>query len=135
MEVHLRGLHRLGRGAGLTIPYGALAPIVDALAQRGRVSRGYLGIGSQTVPLPSALREKLGGQESGLLIVSVEQGSPAERGGLLIGDVLARFGDVRVDGTEALQGQLGPASVGANATLTVLRGGEPAEVTVTVGER
>ena len=126
---------RLGRGAGLTIPSAALAPIVQALAERGRVSRGYLGIGSQTVPLPSSLREKLEGQESGLLIVSVEPESPAERGGLLIGDVLARFAEVPVDGTDALQGQLGPASVGTTVTLTVLRGGEPAQVSVTVGER
>jgi len=126
---------RLGRGGGLTIPIAAATSIVDALLSQGRLKRGYLGIGSQPTPLPDALAAKAHGQASGLLVVGVEPGSPAELGGLLVGDILLRLGETTVSGTEALQGALGPETVGQPMAIALLRGGEPATVTVTVGER
>lgn len=126
---------RLGRGSGLTIPLAAVAGIVDALVRQGRLKRGYLGIGSQATRLPDALAAKVGGQESGLLVVGVESGSPADAGGLLVGDILLKLGELAMTGTEALQGALGPDTVGKPLTIAVLRGGEPASITVTVGER
>ena len=127
---------RLGRGAGLTIPVGAVAKIVGMLLAGGRVKRGYLGIGSQPVRLPSALVTKLGsGQETGLLIVSVESGSPADRGGLLIGDILVRMAGTTLRDTDDLQALLGPDRVGQATPVSVLRGGESRDLTVTVGER
>jgi S1-C subfamily serine protease len=125
---------RLGRGAGLTVPVAAAAKVVDALLRQGRIRRGYLGIGSQPVRLPEALKNR-SGQESGLLVVTVEPGSPADTGGMLIGDIVVTMGGATVRDTDELQAQLGPDRVGQATPVTVLRGGEPRELTVTVGER
>ena len=126
---------QLGRGGALTIPVSALTPIVEALLKSGRLKRGYLGIGSQTVHLAEAQAEKLAGQETGLLAVGVEANSPAGGAGMLVGDILVRIGDDKIAGTDDLQRALGPASVGKATPVTVLRGGEPHTLTVTIGER
>jgi S1-C subfamily serine protease len=126
---------RLGRGAGLTIPAAAAAKVADALLAGGRIRRGYLGLGSQPVRLPEALAGRLGGQETGLLIVSVEPGTPADRGGVLLGDIIVRMNGNPIRDTDDLQAQLGPDSVGRATPVTALRGGEPRDLTITVGER
>ena len=126
---------RLGRGAGLTIPIAAVASIVEMILTGGHVKRGYLGIGSQAVKLPAAAVAKVNGQETGLLIVGLEPDSPADAAGLLLGDILVRFGQVPLTDTDDLHGALGPASVGTTVAAGLLRGGEPREVNVTVGER
>jgi S1-C subfamily serine protease len=85
--------------------------------------------------LPAALAAKAGGRETGLLIVGVDADSPADRAGVLIGDILVAMAGSPVTDTDDLQALLGPDTVGKPAVLTVLRGGEPRDVTVTVGER
>ncbi len=85
----VRGLATAGlmRGMSLAVPVPTLRRVVDVLLTHGRVRRGYLGVGAHPVRLPARLRQQTG-QETGLILVSVELGSPAERGGLLQGDVL-----------------------------------------------
>ncbi|MEX2238284.1 MAG: trypsin-like peptidase domain-containing protein [Dehalococcoidia bacterium] len=125
----------LGRGAGLSLPINAVSRITDALLKGGRIKRGYLGIGNQPVRLPAGLAERVGGQESGLLIVSVEAGTPADKAGLLVGDIVISLGGNKVQDTDDLQNALGPESVGKTEKLGVLRGGEPTELSITIGER
>lgn len=125
---------RLGRGAGLTVPAAAGGKVIETLLRQGRIRRGYLGIGSQPVRLPAALQARAG-QETGLLVVTVEPGSPADRGGLLIGDIVVQMAGAAVRDTEELQAQLGPDRVGQATPIIVLRGGVPRELMVTVGER
>lgn len=125
----------LGRGAGLTLPASAVEQVVAQLLAGGRIRRGFLGIGSQPARLPEALAAKVGGQTSGLLIVNVEPSSPAAAGGLLIGDILIALGGAPIRDTDDLQAQLDGNRVGQPVALTILRGGERAELTVTVGER
>jgi S1-C subfamily serine protease len=127
---------RLGRGAGLTIPAGAADRVVAVLLKSGRIKRGYLGIGNQPVRLPKALAAKLGRQqERGLLIVSVEGGTPADKAGLLVGDIAVALAGQAVEDTDDLQQLLGPERVGKATTISILRGGDLREVKVTVGER
>jgi len=126
---------RLGRGAGLTIPLTAAAPVIEDLLSRGRVRRAYLGVSSQVVPLPSALAGHVGGQESGLLVVMVEPGSPADAAGLLVGDILARCAGNSLTDTESLQAQLLPERVGVALQFTILRGGAPRDITITPADR
>ncbi len=126
----------LGRGLTVTIPYQAVDRVIAALVERGKVRRGFLGVATQPVALPGPLRQSLGlSQETGLMIVGVEPDSPAERAGLLLGDVLVAFGGQPTDDIEALQRQLGPESVGAERAARVVRAGQVADVLVTVGER
>lgn len=126
---------RFRPGPGITIPVAAVRRIVETLVSQGRIQRAYLGVGSQTTRLPAAIAAKVGGQESGLLIVGVEEDSPAGRAGLLVGDILVAFEGGPLPSTDALQSALGAAAVGSTATLRVLRGGEPVDVPVALGER
>jgi S1-C subfamily serine protease len=126
---------RLGRGAGMTIPIAAVAKVVGDLLKGGRVRRAYLGLSSQTARLPQPMAAQLGGQETGLLVVMVEPGSPAEAGGLFIGDILVKLAGSKVEDTDALQALLGADRVDQPTPVTVFRGGELKELTVTIGER
>lgn len=126
---------RLGRGAGLTLPVAALERITADLLSGGKVRRAYLGVSSQVAKLPAALAALAGGRETGLLIVSVEPGSPADAAGILIGDILVEFGGQPVADTDGLQAQLGPSRIGQATRASVLRGGELKALSVTVGER
>jgi S1-C subfamily serine protease len=126
---------RLGRGAGLTIPVQALERIVTDLLAGGKVRRAYLGISSQVAKLPSALSAVAGGRETGLLIVSVEAGSPADTAGVLIGDILVEFAGEPITDTDSLQGTLGPSRIGQPTPATVLRGGELKSLTISLAER
>jgi len=122
------------RGASLTVPAATLRRVVEALLAHGRVRRGFLGIGSQPVRLPDALAAALG-QETGLLLVSVEPGSPADQAGLLLGDTLVALGDQRIRHMDDLQAALSADRVGQTVTARILRGGEVQERPVTIGER
>ena len=128
---------RGGRGSGVVIPMASVERTVAALSSHGRVRRGFVGIGSQPVQLPDALRQRLGltDQETGLLVVTVESGGPAEQAGLLLGDVILAFGGEPVRDPGELRDLLGPDRVGQQATLRIVRGGEPRDLTLTVGER
>jgi len=126
---------RLGRGAGLTIPIAAVERIATDLLAGGKVRRAYLGISSQVAKLPAALAARLDGQETGLLIVSVEQGSPADSAGIILGDILVSFGGDPVGDTEALQSKLGPSLIGNATEVSLLRGGELTKLSVTLAER
>lgn len=124
----------LGRG-GVTLPYAAVDAVVEALLAHGRVRRGYLGIGTRPVEVPAPLAAKVGGQASGLLIMSVEPGSAADEAGLVIGDILVGVNGASVGTAEELQSQLGAERVGVATPLLLLRGGERHETTATIGER
>jgi S1-C subfamily serine protease len=132
----VRGLNTsaLAQGSSVTIPAAHVRSVVDALLAHGKVKRGYLGIGAQPVRLPSALAEELD-QEIGLMIVSVETGSPAEKSGLLLGDIVVSLGEYAVQAIDELLMLLSGELVGAETTVRVVRGGQLIDVTVTVGER
>ncbi|HZQ38069.1 MAG TPA: S1C family serine protease [Dehalococcoidia bacterium] len=125
----------LSRGAGLTLSVATVQRVVGQLVQHGKVRRGFLGISSQPLRLPEALAGKAGGQATGLLIVGTEPGGPAERGGVLVGDILVGLAGAAVKDTDDLQSQLGGERIGQALPVSVLRGGEPLELSVTIGER
>src|SRR5262245_54749554 len=112
----------LAGGATLAIPTGLAWRIADTLTREGAVRRGYLGIGSQPVTIPPAQR---GDQprEAGLLVVEVVSGGPAERGGVLLGDILVALDGQPVETAEDLQALLLGERVGRPVPVQVLRGG------------
>lgn len=122
------------RDTSLTIPVPTLTRVVDALVKHGKVRQGYLGVGAQPVRLPTALRESLG-QETALLIASVESDSPADKGGLLLGDTLVSFGGRQVRGMDDLAASLAANGVGTAVSAKIVRGGQIQEISITIGER
>ena len=127
---------QLGRGAGLAIPLQTVERVTALLQQHGRVRRGFLGVTSQAIPLPAALRGTLNlSQESALLVSGVESGGPAERAGLLVGDVVVALAGQPVRHSEDLLALLGAERVGQATTVQVMRAGELRELSVTIGER
>jgi S1-C subfamily serine protease len=103
------------------------------LLTHGRIRRGYLGIGIQPVRLPPELGEQIG-QETGVLVVQVKAGSPAEQGGLLLGDTIVALDGHPVRHHDDLLALLSGNRVGAEVPMRILRAGEVQEVTVTIGE-
>ena len=120
----------------LAIPAAAVNRVVDALAHRGRLPRAYLGVGTQPVRLPEGLRERLHlDQQTAVIVVDVQPGSPAAGAGLLIGDIIVSLGGTTITDPADLQTVLRPDRVGDSMTASVLRGGEPRDLQVHVGER
>ncbi|MCL4297287.1 MAG: trypsin-like peptidase domain-containing protein [Anaerolineae bacterium] len=124
----------LVRGISLTIPAGTLQRVVDMLVKHGKVRRGYLGVNTQPVRLPAALEQQLG-QEAGLLLAAVEPGSPAEQGGLLLGDTIVAVEGSAVQQHDDLLALLGSDRVGTSVKIRIVRGGQIQEMSVVVGER
>ncbi len=123
-----------GRGIALTIPAETAWKVADQLARTGSVKRGYLGIRSEWVELADAPRKALSrDQRGGLLIVSVEKGSPAETGGLMVGDILVGIDHTAIDDHDALFAHLTGDVVGQSIPVEILRGGQPAKINVTIG--
>jgi S1-C subfamily serine protease len=126
----------LSRGASLTIPAELAWKVADTLKQHGRIRRGFLGVRSQPVEVSASQQAALGREQStGLLLVGVERGSPADAGGLLVGDIIVAIHSQPVSDPDELLALLTGEVVGKPTPVQVLRGGQPATITVTIGER
>jgi S1-C subfamily serine protease len=126
----------LARGASLAIPAALAWSLAEILFQHGHIQRGFLGVRSQPVAIPIAQQQALGREQaSGLLLVGVEPDSPAEAGGLLIGDIIVAIAGNRVADPDELAASLAGPVVGKPTPVEVVRGGKPVTITVTIGER
>jgi len=126
----------LGQGAGFAIGPATLRRVVGDLQRQGRVRRAYIGVTSQPVALPVSMRDRHApGQEAALLVVGLEADGPADRAGLLLGDVVILFGGEPIRDTGDLQTALRADRIGQAIAIRVIRGGEARDLTVTVGER
>jgi len=112
----------LTRGEALTIPARVAWSIAESLAKHGSVKRGYLGVRTQPV-------------ETGLLILWLEKDGPAEKGGLLVGDILTQVNGHELTDADDLFAALTSDTVGQSTVIEILRGGQAQTLRVTVGER
>ena len=138
MQGHVLGLLTTGLAQGLTlaIPMQNAITIAETLARQGHVKRGFLGISSQLVELPAAQRpDGMKEQEYGLLIVKVDENSPAEKGGILLGDILVKLDGHAVRDSEDLQVILAGDRAGKTVPVEVIRGNQLHTLPVTIGQR
>jgi S1-C subfamily serine protease len=99
--------------------------VAGRLIRDGKIRRGYLGVMGQNVPLPRrVVRFHRLPAESGILVSSVEKNSPAERAGLLDGDVIVGYGDRTIESIDDLHRLLVEEQLGVGTPLTILRRGE-----------
>jgi S1-C subfamily serine protease len=122
------------RGVSLTVPVATVRRVVAVLLAHGKIRRGYLGVSTQTVRLPAALQEPLQ-QETGLLVTTVEPDSPAEQGGLLLGDVLVTMDGTPVRHPDDLLTCLSADRIHAAVLVRLVRGGQLQERSIVIGER
>lgn len=137
-EGEVLGLNTSGltRGSSLTLPVKMAWRVAEALAAHGTVKRGYLGVRTQPVEIGEAGRQALRrDQAHGLLVLWLEEAGPAERAGLLVGDILVAISGQPVSDADDLFSALNSDTVGKSIAVEVLRGGRPETVSVMVGER
>lgn len=121
-------------GVSVAIPAGNIRRTIESLLTHGHIKRGYLGVSTQTARLPQAIAEQAG-QETGLLVVAVEPGSPAETSGLTLGDTILNLDGVVVRHHDDLLATLNGERVGNKVPMGLLRGGELRTLNVTIGQR
>jgi S1-C subfamily serine protease len=121
------------RGLGVVIPAGIAWKAAADLVAHGRAKRGYLGVAGQGVTLGAAQRTA-GTAGGAVLVVQVIEGSPAERAGLLVGDVLTAIDGSPLESPDQLLESLARRG-GQTATVRVLRGNAPTDVQVALGEK
>jgi S1-C subfamily serine protease len=121
------------RGLGVVIPSAIAWKAAQHLLEHGRLKRGYLGIAGQPVRLPDKQRE--GERDEALLVVGVSAEGPAARAGVLVGDVILALDGQAIGAPEDLLDLLTDDRVGKAATVRLLRGGKPVDISVTIGER
>src|SRR5438552_5043003 len=126
----------LARGVPVTIPVATVERVVTELLERGTIRRAYLGIGTQPVRVPQSLARRLELKNTvGLLIASVEPGGPADRDGVLLGDVLLALDGADVSDPTDVLARRGGDRVGRPIAAMVIRGGQVQTLQVTPGER
>jgi S1-C subfamily serine protease len=131
----LLGMSTLGPpGEVLAIPYATIERVVPQLLRDGRATRGWLGVGLRPVAVPDALHDAAG-QTAGMMVMSIVAGGPAASAGVVAGDILLTVDGASVRGLRRLAAQLDEASVGKNAELRLIRGGEVLSMEVQVAAR
>jgi S1-C subfamily serine protease len=116
---------RPAQGICFAIAINTVKLVAGRLIKDGRIRRAYLGLGGQTAPLHRRLVRHYELQAgSGVLVVSVEDGSPAARAGVREGDVVIAFAGSPTPGIDDLQRLLIDVHVGVRTPLTIVRGAE-----------
>jgi len=122
------------QGIGFAIPSNMVQQVVGQLRTRGKVTRGWLGVGIQEVTAELAL--KFGIKENdGVLLNDVFENEPAARAGLKPGDIIAKVDGRRVETPAGLSRAVAGLTPGTKVELDVIRGGERRTITVDLGER
>ena len=118
-------------GIGFAIPMTLAKSVVTQLADSGKVTRGWLGVGIQ--PVTADLAKSFGRAETtGVLVSSVSEGSPAERAGLKSGDIITEYDGRKVERSSDLPRAVAGTPVGRDVRLSVVRDGMPMTLTATI---
>src|ERR1700722_14255537 len=111
------------QGIGFAIPSNVVRAAMNSIISKGRVIRGYLGVGIQPVTTDIAEQFKLTSAR-GALVTDVTPGSPAEKAGIIRGDVIRKVNGYEVRDTIALVNRIAEADIGSSLTIDLVRDGE-----------
>jgi S1-C subfamily serine protease len=127
---------RFARFGAIAVPSSAINRIADTLLKQGRIPHGYLGVGLQSVRLPNALRESLQRNEnSAVIVLELQPDGPADKAGIVIGDILVSLSDHPLTRLEDVQSLLTGDAIGKSLSLKFVRGGSVQERSIMVEER
>jgi len=131
--INTRGL---AHGRAVTVPVATVNRVVDELLEKGHIARPYLGIAMQRVDVPERMASKLPVETRvGLLVTHVETDGPAEKAGVLLGDVLFEVNGETVEDLTVIQDAIAAAKTGDLMTIGLIRAGKVEQVSVILGER
>ena len=122
----------LVRGVSLAIPSATIRKSVETILTHGHMPRGYLGIGVQPVRLADSIQQAVG-QETGLIVMSVDNNSPAAQAGVVQGDVLVKLDSAPVRHIDELQVLLSGERVGKRVETQIVRAGQLQTLALTIG--
>jgi S1-C subfamily serine protease len=109
--------------------------VASRLMRDGRIRRSVIGVAGQQTPVPRGLARAAGiATGSGVLVASIEKGSPAATAGFHEGDVVVRFDGLLISGIDDLHRQLTEERIGRDVPVTVLREGRLIDLSVTPRE-
>lgn len=119
-------------GLSFAIPMDVVMNVVEQIKTSGKVARGWLGVQIQDVT--RELAESFGMKTPhGALVSKVIPGSPSEKAGLQIGDIITEFNGQKIDTSGELPPMVGMTPINQRATLKVIRQGEVKSVAITIG--
>ena len=118
-------------GIGFAIPSNMAQTVMDQLIKTGKVARGHLGVAVQ--PMTSGLAQNLGVPNAeGVVVSSVQSGSPADKAGLKAGDAIIAMNDKTIKDANTFRNDIASASPGTAITLTIVRDGKQMQLTATL---
>lgn len=122
------------RRSPLVIPAATIERVGAKLLAEGRIRRGYLGLGLQALRLDEALAQAHAlPDRRGIMVVSLDPTGPARAAGVHVGDVIISLNGQAVPGVRSLHARLTPESIGTSAELRIVRAGQIATASVTIG--
>ena len=122
-----------GQGIGFAIPSSLAKDLIRSLQSDGKVVRGWLGLVFQ--PLDEALAKAFGvGKDEGALVADVTAGSPAEKAGIAVGDVIVEVGGKKLESSRQLPALVAKLKPGTKSPITVVRQGKRKKIEVQIGE-
>ena len=131
----LLGMSTAGpRGRALVIPAATVERVLDPLLSAGRIERGWLGVALHPVALPDAAKAEAA-QDRGLMVMQIAPHGPAEKAGVLAGDILIAVDGAPASHPNAIARQFGPESIGKEIELRLIRAGSVRVVAATVTAR
>jgi serine protease Do len=122
-----------GQGIGFAIPINMAKNVIAQLKEKGKVTRGWLGVVVQTVT--PDLAKSFGLKEGkGALVADVTKGGPAEEAGIEPGDVIVEFEGKEITEMNTLPRIVAETPIGKKVKVVVIRDGAKKELTVKIGE-
>jgi S1-C subfamily serine protease len=137
MEGQIVGINTTSpRQRTITIPASTVDRVVNQLLEGGKVKRGYLGLGMQSVYLPESLVRSLDlTNHRGVIVISLEPSAAGDRAGIMLGDILVELDDRAIEDIGDVQAMLDADSVNKQITVRVIRSGNLVDLTLTVDEK
>jgi serine protease Do len=126
-------INREAQGICFSIPINMARQVIGQLRASGHVSRSWLGVQLGDIDAQTAMQLRLP-EPKGALVARVVPGGPADKGGMLPGDVIVRFNDKEIRSGADLRLEASAAGVGSTARLSIFRNGRESAVDVRLGE-
>jgi serine protease Do len=121
------------QGIGFAVPSNMVRPLMSQLIQKGKIIRGWLGVTIQE--MTPEISQKFGLEKSkGALVSDVAKGSPAEKAGILRGDIILEFNGKEVKDVASLRNMVSQSKVGSDVTIKILRSGKEYIVRLVIAE-